>query len=592
VASASSGRWREPYDYLETTKRRLLEREDDLISELKGFEVSSRLRELFDHAKMSRESPDTDVDRTLNDGLDGLRAKLQPIEPPPSEATSGNAYVLPLLYSWVSQTEEFSSFFSGRERPEGPCNRVLWVTGPPGAGKTMLMRAVVQGLLEERRALLSIESFSLAYFFCDSHDQPHGYATQVLKSLIWQILKSQPSLVGHMENQFSSTGRTTFNDPNDFYALSTVLYRMIDGIPDGDANLEFTYIIVDAIEELCANENSESPLCSGPSIDDLIQLIIKTSQRSPHIRWLVSVDRPRVSTEHHQGPVELLPKSIIAQGTLKIDDKRYLPRLNQDVVREYISFKLAEVGRQARFKDSFRNQVNEKLIAKAPPNLLWVDMACRRIVEHGLPWNAIAIVDKLPVEIRDLYLEAYLAIDKFDSLDDQTMCRDLLVTTAISFRALHKSEVRSLVTMPPYVDLDIVVQKMCSFFLKVHAGKVCYVHPSAKEFVRDTLHGDERISAQHLRVMRRCLQNATAKVVSGSETYVVMNWMQHLCSINNDKDLNDAIQDVNQFFNNYFLEWAEVLATQKLLAEAAVWLRKLTTSLRKPVRARAPFPYR
>ncbi|KAL6862077.1 WD40-repeat-containing domain protein [Trichoderma novae-zelandiae] len=577
VASASPRHWREPSDYFDSTKRRVLEREEALVSELKGLEIFSRLHQLPDHARSSRESSDTDseIPEALKDRLDDLRAKLQPIEPLPSEATFGNGYILPLLYSWARNTEEYRSFLSREpdDLEEHGC-RVLWVTGPPGSGKTMLMRATVQGLLDERGTVSSTDKFNLAYFFCDGRDQPHGYVTQAIKSLIWQIIKSQPSLVTHMEDKFRSTDRETLNDPNDFYAISTVLYSMIDESHKGGSKFGLTYIIVDAIEELCINDGSESALHSGPSMDDLMQLINKTSKISPNIKWLVSV-----SAQHDQASVGLAPDGMIRQMTLKMDDERYSPALGQDVIKEYISFEVAEVASQAGFKDPFQSQVKAKFSAAAPRNFLWVKMACRRIALHGLPWNATAILDKLPENVERLYHEDYRAIDAFDSEEDRTMCHDILSTTAITYRTLRKSELGSLVKLPSYMDIDIVVTKMCSF-LSFHANNVCYVHPSARDFVRNALVKDDAISARHLKLTELCLEQAIARNKPKSDTYAITNWIRHLCAISNYERLNCAIQVVNRFFNDHFLEWAEILATQGLLPEAAVLLQRLNKFLR------------
>lgn len=570
----------EPVGSHDSIRQRVFDMEEALVRELGGYAIQSRLSQLLDEVKPTADTSKTSIRMTGEDKkrLNGLKTKLQPIKPPPLKAKKGKEDFLQPLYNWASATEEYQSLF---HRPpdshdQNRC-RVLWVSGPPGTGKTMLMRATTQGLLEEAEAMSSTEKFNLAYIFCDSRSQPYGYATQAIKSLIWQMLECQPSLATHMDDKFQSTGRDTFNDPNDFYAMSTVLYSMLD-----DPGFGVTYVIVDAIEELC-DEDAELPLHperTDSALRDLLSVIIKTSQLSPdspRIKWLVSVDHGKVDAT-------LTPTNGTTQMRLEIDDPRYSQGL-KSVAKEYISSKVAEVAEVSGFRDIFRSQVTALLSDISPLNFLWVNIACRRIASDGVPWNATSILNKLPKDIPSLYSDMDAMLNKLDSESDQNLCRDILSTTAIAYRSLRKSEVESIVGLPANVNLDVVVNKMCFVFLEVCNGSVCYVHPSARDFVLKSLTADKKVSSKHFLMTQRCLKQAMArdKSTSKSDTYALTSWMWHLCGVRDEEDVNLAIQEVNQFFDDHFLEWAETLVTQGLLAEALVLLQRLKTSLSKTV---------
>lgn len=66
---------------------------------------------------------------------------------------------------------------------------------------------------------------------------------------------------------------------------------MIDDSHNNGPKFGLTYIVVDCIEVLRANDDSESPTAT----DDLVQLIKKTSQVSSRIKCLVSVDLKQLS---------------------------------------------------------------------------------------------------------------------------------------------------------------------------------------------------------------------------------------------------------------------------------------------------------
>lgn len=101
---------------------------------------------------------DAEISEADRERLAALKIKLQPIEPLLFEARSVKGYVLPLLYEWATSTEEYRSFFS-REPDDLRDNgsRVLQVIGPSGLGKTMLTRAIVQGLLGVKNIMLVTE---------------------------------------------------------------------------------------------------------------------------------------------------------------------------------------------------------------------------------------------------------------------------------------------------------------------------------------------------------------------------------------------------------------------------------------------------
>lgn len=209
VAIVGQRHWREPFGCHSSTRQLIAEREVALISELKGSEIHYRLHQLLCKVKSAKGTLriDAKISEADKERLAALEIKLQPIETPLFEAKSDTRYVLPLLYEWATSLEDYRSFFS--REPDDLSNkgcRVLQVTGPSGFGKTMLMRATVQDLLEEKDTMPT-KQFHVAYFLCDSRDQSHGSATQVIKSLVWQILKSQPSLASHMQHNFYSTNR-------------------------------------------------------------------------------------------------------------------------------------------------------------------------------------------------------------------------------------------------------------------------------------------------------------------------------------------------------------------------------------------------
>ncbi|KAI5920088.1 hypothetical protein F4810DRAFT_723814 [Camillea tinctor] len=96
-------------------------------------------------------------------------------------------------------------------------------------------------------------------------------------NLIWLFLVQQPpSVASHLQTKFNSTGRRHFDAPNDFLALSTVFYEMIEYKALSDS-----YFVVGALDERLSKQEL-------PGLDGFLRLIPRSMKLSNKILWVVS----------------------------------------------------------------------------------------------------------------------------------------------------------------------------------------------------------------------------------------------------------------------------------------------------------------
>lgn len=560
------------------SKEKIPHMAESLLGELQGDKIATQLRSILNEINFAQKVSITD-DKTTEEEefrLRELAAGFQDVDRPPLELKDGKDHVLELLYHWALTTEEYRRFLTAAPSDGDGC-RVLWVSGAPGAGKTMLLRATTVGLSQQARPLPGMQTFKLASFFCTSRGNfrnSNDYVMYAIKSLVWQMLKGQPSLAVHLEEKFSTTGRKNFNNANDLYSISTVLYSMLN-----DPKFGLTYVVVDAIEELCTDDDEQdepgSPAGEQDSaLSSLLKLITKTSEISTRIKWLVSVDHSKIDAKR-------TPTNGKTLLRLSLDDAKYSEGMRH-VDEEYISSKVNEVADSAGFEESFRTQVTHQLQKLIPCSFLWVNLACGVLKSSGIPWNASSILDGLPKKVPSLYelLDAKLNknIDNFTP-EDHKFCRSILHTAAIAYRPLRISELVSIIKLPPEVDPKIIVEKMCPFLLEIYDDSVCFIHVSARDFVRQSLKQSGQVSSAHLMMTQRCLENAltTDHHKTATSTYATTYWMQHACLVGSN--IEKAIEDITQFLQVHFFEWAETLAAQNLLSDALVLLQRLEVFL-------------
>lgn len=98
-------------------------------------------------------------------------------------------------------TEQFKGFMCWEEdRP-----RRLWISGQAGTGKTILSIGTIKEL--QTQCLREPEPPTILYFFCQHTDADLNNGVAVLQSLVWMLLRQQPHLSSHLDEQFSHSGQ-------------------------------------------------------------------------------------------------------------------------------------------------------------------------------------------------------------------------------------------------------------------------------------------------------------------------------------------------------------------------------------------------
>jgi hypothetical protein len=89
-------------------------------------------------------------------------------------------------HKWILDTNEYASFTDWSiEDPVKQPSRLLWIKGPAGTGKTMLLIGIIRQLSGQYAVL----SPNVSHFFCQgTTDEAHKNATDILKCLIWILL--------------------------------------------------------------------------------------------------------------------------------------------------------------------------------------------------------------------------------------------------------------------------------------------------------------------------------------------------------------------------------------------------------------------
>lgn len=149
---------------------------------------------------------------------------------------------------WLTDSPEFTHWL------ETPDSR-LWLTGIPGAGKTVLAGSVIQEALERSHRESSV---SVAFFFCDYKNTDTWEPVNILGAIATQLARQKEEafliLKDYYEALHPKTGLAKSPDPDDLRAKITEMSELFDQtivVLDGlDECGDNTDIVIDVLREL------------------------------------------------------------------------------------------------------------------------------------------------------------------------------------------------------------------------------------------------------------------------------------------------------------------------------------------------------
>ena len=461
-------------------------------------------------------------------------------------------------YKWILQTDEYTTFTNwyanGHECSQ---HRLLWVKGPAGTGKTMLMIGIIRELSRQSAVLAP----ALSFFFCQGTNTSLNTATAVIRSLIWLLLIQQPKLSSHLLPKYEQRGADLFTDRNAFFALSEAFRNMLQ-----DPHLPPVYLAVDALDE-CETD-----------LPRLIELISTSLTLSDKVKWVVS-SRPTVE----------LKTSNTASSLVELDAQRL-----EEPVKIYISHKLAKLKTRKGYSDATLAQISDELHQRAENTFLWVALVCKRL-ESEYGWNAVKIIKQMPPGLPKLY-EHMMA--KLERTMDQQYCKRVLEAVALTYRPLSLPELQILAGLEPEIDPETVVEE-CGSFLTIREGTVYLIHQSAKDFLTNDWIKPAGAAERHMDITSRSI-DAMSSVLQrnmygldycskpqertptqpdrlASIGYSCVFWVDHLVESGEASDCRGgfAHDDVLSFLKEKLLYWLESLSLLGAVPEGLRSIQKL-----------------
>ncbi|KAM3474524.1 hypothetical protein MY5147_004219 [Beauveria neobassiana] len=501
---------------------------------------------------------------------------------PAPQTTLENSDILKRFLALVSRTQVCEDFLQ-RNFDEGGAQkerRILWIRSRPGAGKTMLLRAIVQSYQRtNNKSMFGFCGHHVAFSFRESGRRRRywdDYALYAVKDLIYNLILSQLDLCDHLEKLCTiryaghkDNRRNDFDAPGDFTAMSMLLCRMVQS-----EQFQPTYFVLDGIDDGIEPENQEAYSQDEESdFVRLLGLVATTVELSSKVKWILSADHARWDACKRE-MLEMYDSKLqyqLLDLDTELDAKRATNIVN--IVCDYAADRLVNISSSCELGGYYNNSfvcqsLMDMLKQAAPNNFLWTKLALLSIVQAStLPWNAATMLGQLDMRNK--------------TVNDVTYCKNVLETATAAYQPLTVRELVALSGLPPTVELPVLVKTLLPSFLEISDdGIVHFTHLSARDYVRQNLHRLSRVGelSIHTKIAHWCLtillrklrrspdvlgnrnQSNSSHYNIGRIDYIVLMWIRHLsepCS----KDNQSVVKLAVQLLTAHLEEWLSLLGS-------------------------------
>ncbi|EPS45887.1 hypothetical protein H072_110 [Dactylellina haptotyla CBS 200.50] len=335
---------------------------------------------------------------------------------------------------------------------------LLWVTGPPGCGKTVLSSYVSEAISKSATG-----STILCQFFCNSSVKERHEPTFILRSIIHQIVLRRWRLLKLVRRARSLQGPKLFQQQSGLWDLLVDILKAAEG--------SHIFIIIDALDE--CDEATQAMFVNR--ITGFIE------QAGDSAAKFLITSRPRTSAYFG------LPSDESIYPRLDLEE--FQESIGQDVLR-VIRRKLDSMVQKDSCSKDLRLRLENSLTSKAEKTFLWVSLVISSLEEKPIILPAdVTMLQNLPPNLSVLYKQLLEAIPA----SSRELAGQLLRIIVCSQRSMEVEEINLLTKHLAEPDEETdhpvytsgAITRLLHPFVRVSGNQVALIHKSVADFLLD-----------------------------------------------------------------------------------------------------------
>ncbi|KAJ2903894.1 ankyrin repeat protein [Zalerion maritima] len=349
--------------------------------------------------------------------------------------------------AWIEESDAYKNWL------ETESSGLLWISGGPGMGKTMLSIHLSQHI--EKHAKAKDPTGLVAFFFCDNKESRRNAAAAVLRGLLYHLLYQDAGLFEHLEKEYTYRGEKIFEDGS-FETLWRIFLDVVR-----DTRIPVIYGLIDALDEIGVK--------SMKTLVSKIQELYREADEKCRLRLIV------VSREY---PV-YLPERLRLSTRIRLNSE---PKV-QESIRIYIKGSVTELAEMKGYPPLLQERVESALGDNANGTFLWVSFVLKELDEKT-PSEVDESLDNLPSGVDEVYERMLKQVTP----ERREVVRNILLWATFGMESLSLEDLATVagVKATRYFDVKQVMREKvghCGHLLIIVGEKVSLVHQSAKDFL-------------------------------------------------------------------------------------------------------------
>ncbi|KAL3426988.1 hypothetical protein PVAG01_00497 [Phlyctema vagabunda] len=288
--------------------------------------------------------------------------------------------------SWILEDTKYRAWKEANEHHN------FWISGSPGMGKTKAAVSMVDDLDQLTNADRNRDDSPVfAYFFCDEQDRNKSKAINVLKTLVWQLLRAKRFLIRHFftEENRSKPGQKAGSQSFDFNSLPFLWNCLQSALVD--PSLGTVYFLVSGLDQIDSESRKEF---LGLFASWKPPVLYDEDGSAPVVKWLfLSVSRQDIQIA--------LRESV----KINLDDGSNSTKQN-DALRKLVAERINEVSSRKGYSRSLEYYTKSYICfrAEGKSNLDWVNLVCLELEYDQSNYSTIRQhLESLPSDLGPMY---------------------------------------------------------------------------------------------------------------------------------------------------------------------------------------------
>lgn len=335
---------------------------------------------------------------------------------------------------------------------KGSKGGLLWITGGPGQGKTMLSIYLTEYLATCFESADTERKQFPTFFFCDAKQQTRNNAMAILRGILFQLLEQDQRLLSHILPSYEIQKERLFQQNS-----SEALWKFLIRMANDTGNAQMTCVL-DGLDE-----------CEQSSLEPLLTKLDKVTSTAPRLKIVV------VSREYPH-----LVASLGKSSRIRLDPDAKMEV--SDGLHRYISTRVAELAESNQYPTELARHVKEVLRGKSAGTYLWVSFVIKDLRNMKIS-EVEESLDRFPRGLDGLYERILEQVEPAH----REMTLNILRWCAFSGSVTFNFLIDALgITSTKLLDEQAVLRDKllhCGHFLSVTGHDIALVHQSAFDFL-------------------------------------------------------------------------------------------------------------